>query len=65
MKIMSIKQKLLAGFGLMIMLTGLAAGVGWWQARQAALNTTVLLKTDLPQLRGVMEALADLKKRIF
>ena len=58
---MNIKQKLIAGFGLMIILTGLAAGIGCWQARQASTNTTSVLKTDMPLLKWTTQSHVDLK----
>ncbi len=62
---MSIKQKLIAGFGLMIILAGLSAGNGWWEARQASVNTTKIIKTDMSILKRTTKAITGLKNARF
>lgn len=62
---MNIKQKLIAGFGLMIILAGLSAGNGWWEARQASVNTTKIVKTDMAVLKRTTKAITCLKNARF
>jgi len=62
---MNVKQKLISGFGLMIILAGLSAGNGWWEARQASVNTTKIVKTDMSILKRTTQAITDLKNARF
>ena len=60
-----IKQRLAAGFGLMILVTALASGTGWWSAREGSNDTTALLKTDMPLLNMANDAYAHVKDARF
>ena len=55
----------MAGFGLMILLAGLSAGNGWWGARQASVNTTKIVKTDMSILKMTTRAITGLKNARF
>ncbi len=58
---MNITQRLIAGFGVMIVVTALATGVGWYVSREAAQRTTLISTTDVPLLKKVNQIFADLK----
>jgi methyl-accepting chemotaxis protein len=57
----TIKQRLLAGFVLMVIVTALATGTGWWTARKASKNMGTLIGTDMPLLQNANHILHDLE----
>jgi methyl-accepting chemotaxis protein len=57
----TIKQRLLAGFVLMVIVTALATGTGWWTARKASKNMGALIGTDMPLLQSANHILHDLE----
>jgi len=57
----TIKQRLLAGFSLMVIVTALATGTGWWTARKASKNMGALIGTDMPLLQNANHILHDLE----
>ncbi len=57
----TIKQRLLAGFGIMVIVTALATGTGWWAARNASENMGALIDGDMPLLLKANHILNDLK----
>lgn len=59
---LTIKQRLLCGFGFLIIIVALSTGTGWWAADNASDNVTVLFATDMPLLKGYNQALITFKK---
>jgi methyl-accepting chemotaxis protein len=51
----------LAGFGLMVIVTALATGTGWWAARKASGNMAALIGADMPLLKSANHILNDLE----
>ncbi|MBN1103151.1 MAG: hypothetical protein JXL84_07035 [Deltaproteobacteria bacterium] len=58
---MGIRTKLTAGFAAMVIITGLASGTGWWTARKASTNTSLLLGKDMPLVEKAGKANKALK----
>lgn len=57
----TIKQRLLSGFGLMVVITALATGTGWWSARKASKNVTAVVHGDMLVLKKADSILTTLK----
>jgi hypothetical protein len=61
----TIKHRLLAGFGLLVIVTALATGTGWWFADRASIDTKALVNTDLALLKKVNKAENSVQKARF
>lgn len=62
---MSIRNKLVSGFSLSILVTALATGAGWWFAHRASIDTKTLVNDDIALLKKVNRAGASLQKARF
>ncbi len=57
---LSIRRRLFAGFSLMVIVTAMATGTGWWSARTARLNMTEVIAADMPLLKSANSVLSGL-----
>ncbi|MFZ5452818.1 MAG: methyl-accepting chemotaxis protein [Thermodesulfobacteriota bacterium] len=58
---MTIKHKLILGFGLLIVILGLSTGIGLYAARNASSNTSVMLQVDMPLFKMANKVIANVK----
>jgi len=62
---MTIKQKLIFGFGLLIFVMGLSTGFGLYAAHNASVSTTGMLQVDMPLLKMANKVTTNVKAARF